>query len=218
VTWRLLRERAGAAQLHAGREHAVRTVVECTVTAPALVLGSTQPLTDVRPDASARLDVVRRRSGGGAVLVEPDGVVWIDVFVPTGDPLWSDDVAHAFWWLGEAWAATLSSLGMADLTVHRGPLVSTRWSRIVCFAGLGAGEVIDAGGRKVVGIAQRRTRAGALFQCAAPLRWDAQALVDALVLPPEAAADLAAVARPLPNGTSAGDVGMALLAHFRDHS
>jgi hypothetical protein len=42
----------------------------------------------------------------------------------------------------------------------------------VCFAGLAAGEVI-VDGAKVVGISQRRTRAGARFQCSVPLRWDA---------------------------------------------
>jgi hypothetical protein len=37
------------------------------------------------------------------------------------------------------------------------------------------------GGAKVVGLAQRRTRAGARFQCAVPTRWDPAPLVDALV-------------------------------------
>lgn len=162
------------------------------VTSPAVVLGSTQPDSAVR--ASAGIDVVRRRSGGGAVLVEPGGVVWVDVLVPAGDPLWQPDVGRAFAWLGRAWATALAHVGVAGAEVYDGPLRQTAWSRAVCFAGLGPGEV-TVDGAKVVGLCQRRTRAGALFQCAALLRWDPARLVDLLDLPPGAAADLARVAR-----------------------
>jgi hypothetical protein len=51
-------------------------------------------------------------------------------------------------------------------------MVRTEWSDRVCFAGIGPGEVLDAAGRKVVGISQRRTRGSARFQCAALGRWD----------------------------------------------
>jgi hypothetical protein len=43
----------------------------------------------------------------------------------------------------------------------------------------------------VVGIAQRRTRESALFQCAVNLRWDPAPLVRALGLPEAAIGDLA---------------------------
>jgi lipoate-protein ligase A len=142
-------------------------VVEAT--RPAVVLGSTQPRSLVAPDAG--VDVVRRRSGGGAVLVEPGGLVWVDVLVPAGDRLWEPDVGRAFAWLGRAWAGALADAGGPAAAVHEGPPVETPWSRRVCFAGLGPGEV-TVGGAKVVGICQRRARAGALFQCAALLRWD----------------------------------------------
>ncbi len=59
----------------------------------------------------------------------------------------------------------------------------TRWSDLVCFAGLGRGEVTVAG-RKVVGISQRRTRDGARFQCAVLHHWNPAALLDALQLSP----------------------------------
>jgi lipoate-protein ligase A len=65
---------------------------------------------------------------------------------------------------------------------------------------MGPGEVTVAG-RKVVGVAQRRTRDGARFQAAALLRWDPTALVALLRLSDEervaAAADLATRAAPL---------------------
>ncbi|HEX3622368.1 MAG TPA: hypothetical protein VHT97_08645 [Acidimicrobiales bacterium] len=159
-------------------------------TGPALVLGSTQPRPPA-PPPGIDIEVVRRRSGGGAVLVEPGRLVWVDVLVPSGDPLWEDDVGRSFGWLGRAWA---EALGDPDAVVHQGPLRPSRWSAMVCFAGLGPGEV-TIGGAKVVGMAQRRTRAGALFQCAALRAWDPVPLVALLGLPPQAAAELAGVAR-----------------------
>ncbi len=44
------------------------------------------------------------------------------------------------------------------------------WSPVVCFAGLGPGEV-TVGGQKVVGVCQRRTPRAVLFQTAAVLEW-----------------------------------------------
>ena len=157
--------------------------------------------------------MVRRRSGGGAVLVHPDDPLWVDVHLPASDPLWEDDVAEAAWWVGETWAAALGQLGR-PAEVHRGPLERTAWSDRVCFAGRGPGEV-SVEGRKVVGLAQRRTRGGARFQCAALRRWDPAVLVDLLALsPPErgrARQALADVARP------AGVDPEALLEAFVAH-
>lgn len=176
----MARRRGPAAELHARRiDWSRRSVTFCEVGAAAVVLGSTQPASSLRADLE--LPVVRRASGGGAVLVEPGGLVWADVVVPAGDPLWHDDVGRAAWWVGDAWAGALAVAGVADVDVHRGGLVRTAWSSAVCFAGLGPGEV-RAGGRKVVGLAQRRTRHGALFQCAALLRWDAGAMAGVLAL------------------------------------
>src|SRR5690606_10658151 len=98
------------------------------------------------------VELARRRSGGGAVLLDDDAAVWLDVLVPRGDPLWSDDVVVAAHWLGDAWVAALAELGLAG-AAHRGGLVRRPWSELVCFAGLGPGEV-TVGGRKVVGVSQ----------------------------------------------------------------
>jgi lipoate-protein ligase A len=152
---------------------------------PAVVLGSAQPASHVNAfrAKAAGLDVVRRRSGGGAVLVRPDDVVWVDLFIPVGDPLWEVDVGRAMWWVGAAWAGALAALTTAPPRVWQGPLCRNEWSDRVCFAGLGPGEV-TVDGRKVVGISQRRTRAGALFQTALLRRWDPEALLSVLELDP----------------------------------
>jgi lipoate---protein ligase len=169
----------------AGRRPDLARVAICRVTAPAVVLGSTQPeeLVDLDRAAGAGIAVARRRSGGGAVLLTPDDPVWIDVWVPASHPLWSRDVGRAFDWLGEVWVDSLSALGIAGLSANRGGFVScTRWSSLVCFGGVGTGEVVAADGRKVVGLAQRRNREGAWFHGACVLRWDPTALLGVLAM------------------------------------
>lgn len=215
MTWVVERRREDAATFHARPLPAPvrREVWICESTGAALVLGSAQrdEVVDRPACAGAGVDVVRRRSGGGAVLVEPGSVLWVDVLLPTGDPLWVADVGHAFLWLGEAWAAALRELGVVT-AVHRGALERTPWSSLVCFAGLGPGELTDPAGRKVLGISQRRTREGVRFQCAALGAWDAAALVRLLALP---AADRDVAVAEL--GRAAAGVGAdldALLAAF----
>ncbi len=148
------------------------------VTGPALVLGSSQSerqvsTFDVRRDG---IEVCRRRSGGGAVLVSP-GDTWIDVLVGRDDPLWSDDVTVAFGWLGQVWQRTLAAVGIDETIVHSGPLRNRRAGGVVCFAGTGPGEVVGPDQTKLVGMSQRRTRSIARFQTMAPSR---QPLADTL--------------------------------------
>ncbi|WP_158296515.1 lipoyl protein ligase domain-containing protein [Nocardioides albidus] len=147
---------------------------------PALVLGSAQDHTtaDAAATAAAGVDVVRRRSGGGAVHVDPARCVWLDVVVPRHDPRWSDDLRESVYWLGEAWRRALATLGV-ESELYRGGLEQTPWGRLVCFAALGPGEVLVEG-RKLVGISQRRTKAGARFQCIAYDHWDPFDVLDLL--------------------------------------
>jgi lipoate-protein ligase A len=215
LTWAVSRETGAAADFHAREVPApARRTVWCfEPAAPAVILGSTQPEATVDRDACRRagVDVVRRRSGGGAVLLVPGEVLWVDVVVPAGDPLWRDDIGVATHWLGDAWAAALASSGVTGASVHRGPLVRAPWSDVLCFAGLGPGEVtID--GRKVVGISQRRTRHFARFQCAALLAWDPAALVALLAPPRPTAADVADVAGGIQ--VTADVLASALVAHL----
>ena len=170
--WRTEVLREGIAGWAAARPADERSVVVLDVARPTLVLGSSQADGTVDHERAARrgVDIVRRRSGGAAVLVEPGAAVWIDVTIPAGDPLWDNDVGRAFHWLGAAWAEVLAAEGL-PARMHDGPLRSTPWSGRVCFAGLGPGEV-TVDGRKVVGLSQRRTREAARFQCCALRRWE----------------------------------------------
>lgn len=162
------------------------------VRSSALVLGSSQPIDQIDTAECARrgIDVVRRRSGGGAVLLQPGDAMWVDVLLPAGDERWTDDVSRSAWWLGDVWQLALASLGVPDLSVHRGQFVRTTWSGHVCFAGLGGGEVVQ-GRRKVIGISQRRTRNGARFQSALYRHWRPENYAGLFSPPAPTAADLA---------------------------
>jgi lipoate---protein ligase len=139
--------------------------------APTLVLGSSQRSESVDEAAAERqgIEIVRRRSGGGGVLLWPDEFVWLDLEIPASDDLWSDDVGRAMWWVGELWRSALGDLE-PSASVHHGRLIQTRWSGDVCFAGTGPGEVM-VGDAKLVGISQRRTRSAARFQTMVHLHW-----------------------------------------------
>jgi lipoate-protein ligase A len=209
--WTVAHRRGAAGALH-GREigpHVTRRVEVLEVERAALVLGSTQSRSDVDEHAvaAAGAEVVRRRSGGGAVLLVPGESVWIDVEIPRGDARWVDDVSRSFDWLGTAWRSALAELGV-DARPHRGALVVTRWSRVVCFGGVGPGELL-VDGRKLVGISQRRTREGARFQCVVHRRWDPTSLVDLLALEP---ADRTAAAAELGRAGTGLDVDSDVLA------
>ena len=203
MSWTVERRTASAADIHAREvpEPAGRAVWVCDPSGPALVIGSAQPSEQVdhRACAAVGVAVVRRRSGGGAVLLVPGEILWVDLLIAADDPLWQDDVGWAAHWVGDAWAAALGELGI-DAEVHRGGPVPGPWSREVCFAGLGSGE-LSVAGRKVVGIAQRRTRRWARFQCVALRRWRPTELLRLLALDPagrgRAEVDLAAAATGL---------------------
>lgn len=137
------------------------------------------------------------------MLLVPGEVAWLDAIVPRGSPGWSDDVHRPMVWFGEhlaaafataASAASTSSTsstasaaegatdGIDRLAVHRGPMVSTEWSGVVCFDGLGAGE-ITLDGAKLVGISQRRTRSAARLQCCWYTGYDPERLLRLLAVP-----------------------------------
>lgn len=183
--WPLEQQRGRADAFHQRDlpEPAGRALWWFEVDRPTVVLGSTQraEVIDVDRASAHGVSVARRRSGGGAVWLAPGDVTWIDVILPAGDPLWDDDVGRATHWLGDVWADVLADLGLPGAEVHRGGLVRSPWSDVVCFAGLGPGE-ITVGGAKVVGISQRRSRAGARFQCAVLHRWDPATLLDCCAL------------------------------------
>ena len=162
----------------------VRAVHVWEVDRPALVLGSAQPDDVVDHAACARgrrrggAPPLRRRRRAARTRAAPCGSTSsCRGPTPLGRRRRAGGVVA-----GGALGAALAALGVAGPAVHRGGLVRHPVVDLVCFAGLGPGEVTaGAGGRRSLGISQRRTRAGARFQCAVPLTWDSATL--AAVLP-----------------------------------
>lgn len=154
-------------------------------TTTAIVLGRGQRETLLESRDVGAVDVVGRFSGGGAVLMD-DGLLSADIIVPAHHPLAAGDIGAIFERVGAAWAAALGDLGVTGLAVHRGRSGARlrgsprqRLLAAVCYATLGRGEVV-AGGRKLVGLSQRRRAVGALVQCGLLRRWQPAALLEAL--------------------------------------
>ncbi len=147
---------------------------------PTLVLGSSQPSGVVNDEEANRrgVDVCRRRSGGGLVYIAPDTDCWIDLIIPSTSKLFDVDIAKAFHWVGAHWAKTLQTYSapfrpleivMATENQQSGA------SDLLCFAGIGHGELM-VDGRKVVGLSQRRSRSWARIQSIVIGRWNPAAL------------------------------------------
>jgi lipoate-protein ligase A len=174
LPWRVSRVRGTAAELHAlnipDMSGGNRSITVCEVSRPAIVLGSTQHDGDIdaSPAAVLGVDVVKRRSGGGAVWLHPDDSIWIDLWIPRDDRLWTDDVSASMIFAGEAFVAALDSV--PRLAVWHERFDAGEFGRRVCFASDAPGEVRGPEG-KAVGISQRRDRDGARLQCVLYRRW-----------------------------------------------
>ena len=147
-----------------------RAEASVTVVRPrgdALVLGSSQS-EEIIDSALCEMPLRRRRGGGGVVLVS-SGDLWVDWWIPSGDPRWRGDARESSQLAGQWWASALAPFVDEALVVHAGGLEGDASHRLVCFAGRGPGEVF-AGGRKVVGVTQWRVREGVFLSSMVPAR------------------------------------------------
>lgn len=150
----------------------------------AIVLGRGQAA-ELAAASTAEVTVLARYSGGGAVLLEPT-LLSLDVALPAASALLDGELGAVFLRCGRAWAAALEDLGVPDVGMYEGAGTARRRGdarqrllAAVCYATVGRGEVLT-GGRKIVGLAQRRRRAGGLVQCGLLRRWRPGPLLAAL--------------------------------------
>jgi lipoate-protein ligase A len=131
--------------------------------APAVVLGPAQ-----RPDdgiearaRAAGATVITRMTGGGAVLAGP-WLLGLSVVLPPDHPQVRPSLRASYHWLGAALASWLAGLGVPARALEAPPTRPPADLAWACFAGVSWGEV-EAGGRKIVGLAQARRKNGVLF-------------------------------------------------------
>jgi lipoate-protein ligase A len=180
--------------------------------APAVVLGVGQPAAAVDAGAAAAqgVAVVRRASGGTAVLAD-ETMLALDVALPAEHPLAGRDVLEAYRWVGEAFLAALRAVAppaaarlvLVDVSTARADQGAQRAARpgspealrgLACFGALSPYEVAlveptgEAGSppRKVVGLSQVRKRGVVLFQAGLYTRANGGRLAGVLALPPAA--------------------------------
>jgi lipoate-protein ligase A len=160
-------------EVHAA-EGGLSTLRFYTWSPPALSLGYGQPLTsdiDVTQCQSLGIDVVRRPTGGRAVL--HDHEVTYSLVISADDPRVTSGILAVYLTISQALIRGLSYLGITAelLPLRRGvPLPSDRASA-VCFATPSSYEVAVAG-RKIIGSAQRRAHDVVMQHGSIPLSWN----------------------------------------------
>jgi lipoate-protein ligase A len=151
-----------------------------TWTRPAVSLGYRERPPAWLPRArAAGLDVVRRPTGGGAVVHAGD--LTYAVAAPLGTCGLPDQWHAAYDWIRDVLLEALASLGF-DARPARAASGADRLE--VCFAGA-TGREIELRGRKLVGSAQRRTNSGFLQHGSIRLRDDGAIYADVLGTPLE---------------------------------
>ena len=132
---------------------------------PAIIMGCSQrpDESQLRRAAQHGLPIMRRGSGGGAVLAGP-WMLSVTLFIPADHPVGKLDIIKIFNWFEQLWTKALVASGVTCKGVDK-PLIErsketskregVEWA---CYASLSHGEVVSLDGRKLVGLAQIRKR------------------------------------------------------------
>lgn len=156
-------------------------------------------IVDLERCQAAGVEVLVRRAGGGALLLD-EHMVCGSICVPLPDPRIGSDVTESYRWLGELLVMRLRGLGIdgarrvdvaearADVAALKGQAdAAARVLLGTCYGALSPHEVA-VGSAKIVGIAQIRRRHAALFQFGILLH-DQSPLADYLQVPDEPTRD-----------------------------
>lgn len=141
---------------------------------PAIVLGCSQRVQYERLQAmpgGPPIEVLLRESGGGAVLAG-EWMLSVSLALPNGHPWLGRGLLESYRCLGQWFVRMLCEQGVpgralppAEVPAQQAALIALglpvlEWA---CFGSLSPWEVVDARGRKLVGLAQRRSQTGVLL-------------------------------------------------------
>lgn len=141
---------------------------------PAIVLGCSQRAHYERLQATPGgppMDLLLRESGGGAVLTGP-WMLGLSLVLPNSHPWLGQGLLESYRHLGQLFAELLLAQGVptralppAELPDQQAALIARGLPVLdwACFGNLSPWEVVDAQGRKLVGLAQRRRQTGVLL-------------------------------------------------------
>lgn len=141
---------------------------------PAIVLGCSQRAQYERLLATPGgppMEMLLRESGGGAVLTGP-WMLGLSLALPLGHPWLGHGLLESYRHLGQLFAQVLAAQGVPARTLPPAELPTQQAALIArglpvldwaCFGNLSPWEVVDAQGRKLVGLAQRRRQTGVLL-------------------------------------------------------
>lgn len=152
---------------------------------PAVSLGRHQkgePLLDVQRCENAGIEIVRRPTGGKAIM-HSVGDVTYSVIAPANEKPFSHDVLAGYAAVNEALVAGLGILGVRAAVRDPAPIWPETGVDFGCFESPGRHEVYWAG-RKMVASAQRRTAGVILQQGTIPFAETGSGLADLLRLDP----------------------------------
>lgn len=159
---------------------------------PCLSLGFAQPVSDVDLERLRQRgwDLVRRPTGGRAIL-HTDELTY-SVTGPQDEPRLAGGVLESYHNLSQALLAALQRLGLpAEASPLPGLADGADPKGAVCFE-VPSNYEITAGGKKLLGSAQRRQRDGVLQHGTLPLHGDLSRITQALAFSHEAARQTAA--------------------------
>ena len=190
ATWRLIVDREADGPLNMAVDEAILQAVAAGSqpptlrfygwSPPSLSLGRNQPLADADLAAcrGADIDVVRRPSGGQAVL-HADELTYSAILMQS-DPRSEGGVLEAYRRISDGLLLGLQALGVAAIQAM-GQRDEEHATTPICFETPSEYEV-TVGGRKLVGSAQWRSRGGVLQHGSLPLFGDLTRIVRYVVM------------------------------------
>lgn len=139
---------------------------------PAIILGAGQ-----RPDPQRlsraqqqEIALVKRKSGGGAVLAGPE-LLSVSVFLPPDHAISKGSAVAAYQWIGNVWKQVLAHCGIkaqlpsSEQMTHSRQLAESRGTDWACYGQVAHGELLDHCQRKCLGVAQIRSHHGCALTC-----------------------------------------------------